>query len=265
MRHDPAAAPISERALEAALPVFARVGDAAIHDDGDLRRIATGRPYESFNHVYAVRLGADDADLRIAAVDEAMRGSGSLPATWWIGPSTRPEDLAHRLNAAGLREDEPEFGMVIDTAATRPRAETPRDATVVRVTDDAGLHDWTSVMAASYGWSDPTKADAVLSVYRSVPSSDRPWVHLLVRVDGQPVACGSLFLVGGHAFVTNIGTVPTERGRGLGSLVTTATVDLARELGHPVASLTASVMGRSVYARLGFREDARFERYVLES
>lgn len=265
MRREGTTAPASERALEAALPVFARVGGAAVHDDGDLRRIASGRPYASFNHVYAVRLGADDAaEARIRAAGEAMRDAGSVPATWWIGPSTRPGDLARRLTAAGLREDEPEFGMVIDPSAAHPQPDAPRGATVARVTDDAGLRDWTEVMGASYGWRDPAKADAVLSVYRPATSS-APWVHLLVRLDGEPVACGSLFLVDGHAFVTNIGTVPAHRGRGLGSLVTSATLDLARERGHRVASLTASVMGRSMYARLGFRDDARFERYLLES
>jgi ribosomal protein S18 acetylase RimI-like enzyme len=264
MRPEAATAPASEQALEAALPVFARVGGAAIHDEGDLRRIASGRPYASFNHVYAVRLGADDIDRRITAVGEAMRSAGSVPATWWIGPSTLPSDLAKCLTAAGLREDEPEFGMVIDPTAARPSADVPDGTTVEQVTDDTGLADWTAVMGASYGWADPTKADAVMSVYRSVTSSP-PWIHVLVRLDGEPVACGSLFLVDGHAFVTNIGTVPAQRGRGLGSLVTAATLDLARELGHRVASLTASVMGRSMYARLGFREDARFERYQLES
>lgn len=259
-----ATAPASELALEAALPVFARVGGAAVHDDGDLRRIATGRPYASFNHVSAVRLTSAGAGARIATVNAAMAAEASVPATWWVGPSTSPTDLGTRLAALGLREEEPEFGMVIDPAAPRPVVGRPAGATVEEVADDAGLRDWTAVMHASYGWTDATKADAVLAVYRSVTAGSAPWIHLNVRLDGEVAACGSLFLIDGHAFVTNIGTIPARRRLGLGSVVTSALLDLARERGHPAATLTASVMGRPMYARLGFREDARFERYVLD-
>ena len=257
--------PASELALEAALPVFARVAGAGIHEEPDHRRIATGKPYPSFNHVFAVRLaGGDATGARIGSIDAALRAARSTPATWWIGPSTEPGDLRAHLAAAGLREEEPEFGMVIDPAGDRPAVALPPGAAVETVTDDAGLRDWTVVMDASYGWTDATKADAVLSVYRTATGPDAPWVHLIVRHDGEPAACGSLFLVEGHAFVTNIGTVPARRRLGLGSVVTSALLDLARDRGYRTATLTASVMGRPMYARLGFVEDARFERFILE-
>ena len=62
--------------------------------------------------------------------------------------------------------------------------------------------------------------------------------------------------------MTNVGTVPEARGAGHGTSATLAVLAIARRLGYRKASLTASVMGRSVYARIGFREDARLERYV---
>jgi GNAT superfamily N-acetyltransferase len=253
----------SELALEAALPVFARVSGADVIDDRDHRRIATGRPFASFNHVSGVRFTDRDADARIADVNAALAAAGSVPATWWIGPSTRPLDLRTRLEAFGMREDEPELGMVIDPAGDRPAVPTPSGVTLDEVVDDAGLQDWTSIMAAAYGWADPAKADAVLSVYRT-PLAEPPWIHLIVRHRGVAAACGSLFVVDGHAFVTNIGTAPEHRRLGLGSVVTSAVIDLARDRGHPAATLTASVMGRPMYERLGFVEDARFERFILE-
>jgi GNAT superfamily N-acetyltransferase len=253
----------SELALEAALPVFARVSGADVIAERDHRRIATGRPFASFNHVSGVRFADDDADRRIADVNAALVAGSSVPATWWIGPSTRPRDLRERLGALGMREDEPEFGMVIDPAGDRPAIRTPAGVTLEEVVDDAGLQDWTTIMAAAYGWADPAKADAVLSVYRT-PLDEPPWIHVIVRQRGVAAACGSLFIVDGHAFVTNIGTAPEHRRLGLGSVVTSALVDLARDRGHAAATLTASVMGRPMYARLGFVEDARFERFILE-
>ena len=65
--------------------------------------------------------------------------------------------------------------MVIDPAADRPPVERAPGATIEQVTDDAGLRDWTAVMDASYGWTDVTKADAVISVYRTATRADAPW------------------------------------------------------------------------------------------
>jgi ribosomal protein S18 acetylase RimI-like enzyme len=251
----------SELALEAALPVSARLAGAELVDEGDLRRLASGRPYASFNHVFAVRLQADAVERRIEVVSAALRTRGSLPATWWITPSTRPVDLAARLASNGLLPDEPEFGMVIDleSAPATPRVE---GVDIAPLEESADLAGWTEVMAAAYGWSDEGKARALVELYHPRPGEAAPWVHVVASRDGRPLAVASLFRVDGHAFVTNVGTVPEARGEGLGSAVTLATLVIARRHGYRVASLTASVMGRSMYTRLGFREECRLERYV---
>jgi N-acetylglutamate synthase-like GNAT family acetyltransferase len=85
---------------------------------------------------------------------------------------------------------------------------------------------------------------------------------VLVRRDGVAVACASLFPAGDLAFVTNVGTIPEARGAGHGTTATLAVLAIARRFGYGRAALTASLMGRGVYARIGFREDARLDRFV---
>ena len=92
--------------------------------------------------------------------------------------------------------------------------------------------------------------------------ADETLRHVVVRDGGVPVACASLFSADGHAFVTNVGTVPDARGRGLGTRATLAVLDIAVRQGSPTASLTASRMGRGVYARIGFQEDALLRRRI---
>ena len=75
-----------------------------------------------------------------------------------------------------------------------------------------------------------------------------------MRDGGRPAASSSVYLVGGHAFVTNIGAAPWARGRGLGTAATVATLRHAAALDHHAAVLVASVDGRGLYRRLGFRE-----------
>jgi len=98
-----------------------------------------------------------------------------------------------------------------------------------------------------------------------LPEAARDVHHFLLRVDGRAVACSSLFTGGGQAFVTNIGTRPEAQGRGFGTAATEATLELARTLGRTSATLTASVDGRGVYRRIGFRDAGVVDRYVADA
>jgi GNAT superfamily N-acetyltransferase len=254
----------SEATLVAALAVIGRLPGAEVRTEPDTTWIAAGRPLDGLNHVLRAEFDGPEATIeaRIDEIDASLRERGSVPATWWIGPSTRPGDLAQRLEARGFIEAEPEYGMVIDLdAMTVPSA--GREGTVVAVDDPAGLDEFLAVMAGAYGWSGDGRSSAWAELYRlPVTEAGRPWRHVVVRAGGHPAACATLFTAGEHAFVTNVGTIPAARGRGLGTTATLAVLLIAADLGYRRASLTASRMGRGVYARIGFRDDALLERRI---
>jgi GNAT superfamily N-acetyltransferase len=254
----------SEAALVAALTVIGRLPGAEVQTLPDTTWVAAARPLDGMNHVLRAEIDGSDAsiDARIDAIHASLRERGSVPATWWIGPSTRPADLAERLDARGFIEAEPEYGMTIDLDSLAiPSA--AHSGTVRAVDDAAGLDDFLAVMAGAYGWSDDGRSNAWAELYRlPLPAADAPWRHVVVRADGRPAACATLFTSGEHAFVTNVGTIPSVRGRGLGTTATLAVLLIAADLGYRRASLTASRMGRGVYARIGFREDALLCRWI---
>ena len=252
----------SEAALAAALELMARLSGVVLGDEPDIAWLASGRPMASLNHVHRIRLAGDDAavDARIDAVQAAVSHDGELPVTWWIGPGTTPVDLGERLAARGLEPEEPEFGMVISVDGVDGVPPAAGDVTLVGPDD---LDEWLSVMGRSYGWSDPAAIAAWTELYRgAIHDAEPPWWHVLVRAGGQAVACASLFPAGEQGFVTNVGTVPEARGGGHGTTATLAAIAIARREGFPLASLTASLMGRAMYARIGFREEARLDRFV---
>ena len=256
----------SEAALVAAMGAIRWLPGAAVHSGPDVTWVAGGRPLDGVNHVLRLELTGPDAaiDARIDEIDAELRRRGAVPTTWWIGPSTRPADLAGRLHARGFVDADPEYGMVIDLAAVeRPVATASSSATVEEVEDEPALDAFLAVMAGAYGWADDGRSSVWAELYRTTPGlTPRPWRHIVVRRDGRPSACASLFTIDGHAFVTNVGTIPSARGAGLGTAATLAVLDIARRLGHHRASLTASLMGRGVYAHIGFREDARLDRCI---
>lgn len=252
----------SESALVASLSLIGRLPGAEVHADPTVTWVAGGRPLEGLNHVLRLDLAGDDAAIETAIddIDTALRQRGAAPATWWIGPSTAPLNLARRLRARGFTEAEPEYGMVMDVADAGPPTHE-----VEPVSDDAGLDAFLGVMSEAYGWRDGGSWEAWADLYRTSGASgpgEPPWSHVIVRRDGQPVACASLFTSDGHAFVSNVGTIPSARGAGLGTSATLGVLDIARRSGFERATLTASVMGRSVYARIGFREDAPLGRCI---
>jgi ribosomal protein S18 acetylase RimI-like enzyme len=249
----------SERALSTAFSLLGRLSGARLHEDDEIAWLASGRPLASLNHVHGIRVRGDPAaiDARLEAAHAAASDDGRLPVTWWISESSEPADLPARLLSWGLSEAEPEYGMVIDLPGLRP------SAGAVEEVGDAELDEWLGVMARSYGWSDARGIDAWTELYRgALGETPPPWRHVLVRAGGAAVACASLFLGGDTGFVTNVGTVPEARGAGHGTTVTLAVLAIAGREGYRRASLTASVMGRSVYARIGFHEDALLRRFV---
>lgn len=257
----------SEAAMRASMELIARLPGARVGREADLTWLGSGRPFSSLNHVQQIAIAASDDAIedRITDVQASLADGGSVPATWWVSPSTRPTDLARRLVARGFVEAEPEFGMVLDIDAARAPEPMAADVSVVPVATRSELDEWLLVMGGAYGWQGGGggSASAWAELYgAAIDEPDPPWRHFLVREAGRPVACSSMFYAGGRAFVTNIGTVPDARGRGLGTVATRATLDDARGRGHRTASLAASLMGRGLYARLGFVEECRLDRYV---
>ncbi len=249
----------SEAALSAAFGLLGRLPGAQVHVGHDISWTASGRPMASLNHVHGTHLGngLPGIDARIDEVLAVVTDHGTLPATWWVGPTSTPSDLADRLVARGLEAVEPEYGMVVELGGLPlPEGDVSR-------VDEASLDEWLSVMGRSYGWSDPRAIAAWTELYRrAMREGDPSWPHVLVRANGVAVACASAFPAGDQAFITNVGTVPEARGKGFGTAATLGAVAEARQAGYRRASLTASLMGRPMYAQIGFVEEIRLDRYV---
>jgi predicted acetyltransferase len=89
--------------------------------------------------------------------------------------------------------------------------------------------------------------------------------HFLARLDDVPVGTAALLVAEGVAGIYNVATLAEARGRGIGSLLTAHTLQIARSAGISVAILKASQMGFNVYKRLGFETVCTFNHYVFRS
>jgi len=268
-----AEAALCSAVLADAALAFVGVPGIARIDGGDLvRTIAPGRPQPYVNVITRLTLPPAAVAARVREVEADYRAAG-LPTLWWVDDAGRAAGLLDALRATGMRDPGHETVMTLalpaggggrdaDPGSGAGRSSAPVTVRVVETID--ALDDWIGVMAAAYGWSDPARAALMQGLYdpRLPHGRDGARIVLLARIGGVPVGAGSLFRAAGQGWITNVGTVPDARGRGVGAAVTGACLRLAAERGDPSAWLAASAMGAPLYARLGFRAAGRIDHLV---
>ena len=257
--------------LSDAAMAFRGVPGVEVVDEGDLvRSWAPGRPAPYLHAVVRLDVVAERFAERVAAVEAPYRAAG-LPTLWWLDDDTRPGDAADRLESLGIAASGGEAVMallldarsleVAQQAAERARAGGVAVRPVRSIED---LDAWVAAVAGAYGWTDPARASLLRDLYdpRTAHGRDPRRTQVVARLGGVPVGAASLFTAAGQGWVTNVGTVPAARGRGVGAAVTAACLALAAEQGHQEAWLAASAMGEPVYARLGFTTIGRLEHHA---
>ena len=122
-----------------------------------------------------------------------------------------------------------------------------------RIAGHEDAEAWTQVIVESFGF--PKSVAELLSPHRPPKNSDVEQAHFVAVFQGtRAVAAAGLYLDGQIAGIYSVGTVPSERGKGLGAHVTASAFRLAQDLGYKVGVLQSSTAGYPVYKRLGFRD-----------
>jgi GNAT superfamily N-acetyltransferase len=233
-----------------------RLPGVELHLDADAvwtRATSRGRA----SHACALRLAPGaEADLRLDAILDAYRRA-CAPASFWLGPGTRPPDLDARLRARGLRcvKHVPAMAAALDRSGRRDAARGLPAGLEVEI-DDA-LAAFGECEHPFLGRMTTPLRRRQLEVYRLLARLNPGAVrHLVARVDGRPVGVGTLFAGSGVAGIYDLGVLESFRRRGVGTALTAALLGRAREAGFHAAVLLASGMGEGVYRRLGFERVA---------
>lgn len=246
---------------------FSRSALAEVDDSPERLRYLSGIPIPEYNGVLRARFSPD---LAVDALDECIRSDVAYftahhqPFFWWVGPTTAPANLGVRLSAASFSHLGEGPGMAADLHELDERLPRPPGLTVVAVTDEHTLRDWTELAGAGYGEPAPVR-QARYDVHLTLGfSSNLPLQRYVAYLEGQAVAMSALFLGAGVAGIHEVATAQSTRRKGIGAAVTLAPLQRARELGYHIGVLQASEMGTPLYTRLGFRQVCTFSLYAWE-
>jgi len=237
----------------------ARGGD--VYDEPDMLVYVSGSEVPFTNGVQMATLSPRDADVRIAHVARLFR-TRKLPATWWIGPSSTPRDLAQRLRRAGFEPEEELPWMTRELDGPVVAATVP-GLVIERVNDPVEQRIFLDVMQAGFDMPDSVRRELHRSASIMGYAPNAPWVRFLGRVDGRAVGSSGLMHFGGVAGIYNVATVPEYRRRGIAAAMTAAAMEHGRLLGYGLSALGTSERGRGVYEGRGFREACVLRPYVI--
>lgn len=201
----------------------------------------------AFHNMVALR-AAVDLDALFAAIRRFFVAR-ERPFSIWTRAHADAETEA-ALRARGFADFTQMPGMALRGDPGTRRA--PDGLEIRPVTDDRGRRDYQHITAeayATYGAPRRYAADA----FAELESVCAPHIQGFVGyVSGQPAAAAALYLTHGVAGIGWVGTVPEQRGRGYGEAVTWAAIREGFRRGASFANLQASIMGRPIYARMGF-------------
>ena len=199
----------------------------------------------AWNVAQRFRLQEGEVDEVRAEIHEILRRRGRSGLTWEVGTHATPTDLAERLLALGVVDDEP-TPLAVGMVLTEPPAAPPAHVEVRRAETPGDRLASATIAAVVFGGRLPTEPPP--------PSDDADNVVYLALVEGRPVARASASF--GKRAVSLFGgsTLPEARGHGAYQALVAARWQDAVARGTPVLVTQASPMSRPILARLGFRE-----------
>lgn len=227
------------------------VDGAETRQFGTVAATSVGAPMPLFNQAFVFGEPVLD-DIEPAAAWLRERG-----APFWV---TTPGHLASRMadhvGRLGLTSDVDTMPGMVLRSLDGLEPDVPADLDLVPVTRPDQLDIVAAATADGFG------APIEFARHMAPPSmlDDDSLQWFVGSIGGEPAACGQLLMTDDTAGVYSIAVIERFRRRGVGAAVTRAVLLAGRERGATHGVLQSSVMGRSVYAAMGFET---FTEYAL--
>jgi hypothetical protein len=210
--------------------------------------------------VQRIRLGPHDVEPALVEVRGRTPGRTT---TWEVATVSTPPDLAERLDALGLREDESRrsAAMVLDGDL----GPMPPGIEVTRVEDVEAFKAHVTVTHEVFGLLDrlPQELEDI-ERHGAQKLADQRFVRYVAWVEGTPAGAATATFAPGGAILHSGSVLPWARGRGAYRALVAFRQAEAAARGTAAVVTRASAMSRPILLGLGFREVAEI-RFLVDS
>jgi predicted GNAT family acetyltransferase len=230
---------------------WGRAPQSELYNGPDMMRLYTGVPYAFCNGVICTQLSSDNLDTLI---DTTVNYYRTRNATWeWIvGPNSASSSLDKFLLKHGMVVHGESIGMAVYLQAINQDIQPTGNLRIIPADSDETLKKWVNTMMK--GFEIPALYPTYVDLECSLGYHNQSYRRYLGLLDDQPISTSALFLGENVAGIYCVSTLTTARKMGIGSTITLHALREAQAMGYHIAVLQSSLMGRSVYQRIGFQE-----------
>ncbi|MGC8916670.1 MAG: GNAT family N-acetyltransferase [Thermoanaerobaculum sp.] len=215
--------------------------------------------HEAFNKVLECQVSGSDAAERIAKLKDRA-AARHVPFGFWVGPTSRPKNLEEILATLGFHRQALAWAMArpLDDAPLPPQ---PANVSVQVLEGPELWPQWLEIFTQVFQLP-PVLAQAYgQQLACGGFGYGVPLRHYLAFYRGRPAGIASIFQDDSALGIYNFGTVPSLRGRGVGTYLLATLLEAGRAQGLKLAVLRGTTEAYGFYLRQAFRHLARYELF----
>ncbi len=221
----------------------------------------TGIQVPLLNGVLSAQLNPVEVQTTFAGLQSKIAEQG-VPALWWIGPQSKPDNIGSLLEQLGVQRACEVPGMAIDLAVIDDPPETLSNFTIQKVSGAEMQSRWAQLAGVGTGFPDAV-SEAMARLEATLTDPQYQAQHRYIgSLNDTPVATSALVLDSGVAGIYAVATIPEVRRKGIGRIMTVVPLLEARRLGYRVGILQASSMGYPIYQKIGFRDVCKYRLFL---
>lgn len=171
-----------------------------------------------------------------------------LPFNWITGVTTKPRNIYENLEKKGFNITKVP-GMALNLKQIEKIKSVNSNIEIHKVENLDQKKKISIVGQKVYGFP-----EEVFLLELNGVQTDEYGVYYLALLDGEPVGMSAVFYYCGVAGIYNVGVVEEARRKGIGSAITFAPINDAKDLGYELAILYSTELGINVYKKMGFEQ-----------
>ncbi|MFX1600497.1 MAG: GNAT family N-acetyltransferase [Promethearchaeota archaeon] len=237
--------------------------DTQYEETEELSRFFTGIPFYFFNGVIDNHISSENAMKKIKK-NITYFEKRKVPFIWVLGPSSTPKNMGELLIKNGFILEKLQ-GMAYNLKNLSIEREIVNKVEIIKIENMKTLKVWNNIILMGFGFPEEVRSDFFYKAFSFILLKDKASASaFLAYYDGNPVASSLVLYKAGVAGIHLVTTLEEARGKGIGTAITLAPLNEAKNLGYETAILHSTEMGLNMYKKMGFKKYCSIDLFIWQ-